>query len=153
MDVIEHTIDEDIDEILDRRLMAHLTTTAEEGPRHSPVWFLWEEECLWIIADTSKRTFTDRIERNPACSVGIVDFDPTTGRLHHIGFRGRATVEPLDPDRAERLLERYFRTDKEQWDQERFGDPQEWGDELVFVRFVPETVVARDQSYDLPAEA
>ena len=67
-------------------------------------------------------------------------------------MRGTATVEPLEPDRAERLLGRYFRTEKEYWNEERFGDPREWGDQLVFIRFDPETVVARDQSYAPPVE-
>lgn len=153
MDVVENSLDIELDQFLDRRLMAHLTTASEEGPRHSPVWFLWEDECLWILANTVERTFPDRIERDPHCAVGIVDFDPTTGRLHHVGFRGRATVEPLNPDRAERLLKRYFQTDKEKWDKDRFGDPHEWGDEMVFIRFVPETVVARDQSYEPPLDS
>lgn len=153
MEIIDHSLDADLEEFLDRRLMAHLTTASEEGPRHSPVWFLWEDECLWILANRQERTFPDRIERDSRCAVGIVDFDPATGRLHHVGVRGRATVEPLDPDRAERLLERYFRTDKDHWNQDRFGDPHEWGDEMVFVRVVPETVVARDQSYQPPVDA
>lgn len=152
MDVVEDSLDVALDRFLERRVMAHLTTSSADGPRHSPVWFLWEEECLWILANTAERTFPDRIERDPRCAVGIVDFDPTTGRLHHVGFRGRATVEPLDPDRAERLLERYFRTGSENWNGDRFGDPHEWGEEMVFIRFVPETVLARDQSYEPPGD-
>lgn len=152
MEIVENTLDEDLDSFLERRLMAHLTTASPQGPRHSPVWFLWEDGYLWVIADSAQRSFPDRIERDPRCAIGIVDFDATTGRLHHVGFRGRATVEPHDPERAERLLTRYFRADKDRWNRERFGDPHEWGDQMVFVRFDPETVVARDQTYDPPRE-
>ena len=65
----------------------------------------------------------------------------------HVGVRGRATVEPHDPARAKRLLRRYLGPDEDQWDEERFPDPETWGDRMVFVRVEPETVVARDQSY------
>lgn len=150
MDVLEHTLDITLDEFLERRLMAHLSTSSPDGPKHSPLWFLWEDDRLWFVASRQKRTFPDRIERDPACAVGIVDFDPETGRLHHVGFRGWATVKSLQPDRADRILKRYFRAEKEAWNQDRFGDPQEWGEEMVLIEFVPETVVARDQSYDVP---
>lgn len=152
MEIVENTLDVDLGTFLDRRLMAHLATTSPAGGRHAPVWYLWEDESIWIIADSSKRTFPDRIERDPRCAIGIVDFEPSTGRLQHVGFRGTASIEPHDPDRAERLMKRYFRADKDRWNRDRFGDPQEWGDDMVFVRFEPETVVARDQSYELPGE-
>ena len=56
-------------------------------------------------------------------------------------------MEPHDPERAERLLTGYLGSDREKWDEVRFGDPHEWGEEMVLLRFVPGTVVARDQSY------
>jgi hypothetical protein len=63
-------------------------------------------------------------------------------------MRGRATVEPFDPDRARRLLTRYLGPDERRWDQ-RFSttvtDPA--SEQAVLVRFVPETVIARDVSY------
>lgn len=150
MEIVDSDPEIDLNEVLDRRLIAHLSTSTEEGPRHSPVWFLWEDEQLWILANRDRRTFPDRIEREPVCAIGIVDFDPVTGRLHHVGFRGKASIEPLDPARAERLLGRYFQAPTDAWNRERFGDPREWGDEMVFVRFSPTTVVVRDQSYIPP---
>lgn len=152
MELVEDTLEVDIEDVLNRRLIAHLATNSPDGGRHAPVWFLWEDEAIWIIADGSKRSFPDRIEREPRCAIGIVDFDPTTGRLVHLGFRGRATIEPHDPERAERLMERYFRAPKSEWDADRFGDPERWGDDFVFVRFEPTTVVARDQSYEPPGQ-
>jgi nitroimidazol reductase NimA-like FMN-containing flavoprotein (pyridoxamine 5'-phosphate oxidase superfamily) len=151
MEILEDDPDVELDSFLERRLMAHLATTTGDAGRGSPVWFLWEDEAVWILANTDRRTFPDRIERHPDCEVTLVDFDPTTGRLEHVGLRGRGTVEPLEPDRAERLLERYFRAEKSTWNRERFGDPREWDEEMVFVRVDPETVVARDQSYAPPA--
>lgn len=31
-----------LDDLLQRPLFAHLSTVHEDGPRESPVWFLWE---------------------------------------------------------------------------------------------------------------
>ena len=134
----------ELDEFLSRPLFAHLATTSEHGPRESPVWFSWEEGALWIIGDSGD-TFPKRIENEARCAIGIVDFDPTTGLVQHAGFRGQATVEPLDRDRVQRLFSRYVGEEKARWDDvfsEALDDPG-----LVFVRFEPETVVVRDQSY------
>jgi hypothetical protein len=70
-----------------------------------------------------------------------------SGRVHHAGFRGRATIEPFDAGRAKRLLARYLGPKAESWP-ERFratlADVSN-----VLVRFEPETAVARDVSYDV----
>jgi nitroimidazol reductase NimA-like FMN-containing flavoprotein (pyridoxamine 5'-phosphate oxidase superfamily) len=135
----------DVDEFLSRPLFAHLATTSEDGPRESPVWFLWEEGALWILGSRRTDSFPARLEREPRCAIGIVDFDLTTGLVQHVGFRGRATVEKLDRGREKRLLARYLGSDETQWDsrfRESLGDAG-----TVFVRFEPETAVARDVSY------
>lgn len=142
-----------LNQVLSRPLFAHLATASEQVPRESPVWFLWEEEALWIIGNHRTDTFPKRIEREPCCAIGIVDFDIATGLVRHLGFRGRARLEPHDEERMKRLLHRYLGEQEQQWDP-RFvavlGDGN-W----VFVRFEPETAVVRDQSYqvnkDVPA--
>jgi Pyridoxamine 5'-phosphate oxidase len=135
-----------IDEILSRPLFAHLATLSEHGPRESPVWFLWEDESLWIIGNYRTDSFPKRIESDARCAIGIVDFEVSTGLVQHVGFRGRARLEPHDENRLKRLLGRYM-GELENWD-ERFveiiGDT-----DYVFVRFEPETAVVRDQSYKL----
>lgn len=98
----------DIDEFLSRPLFGHLATASEEGPRDSPVWFLWEEAALWIIGSRATDSFPRRIEGEPRCAVGVVEFDGSTGLVHHVGLRGRATVEPFAAERARRLLIRYL---------------------------------------------
>ncbi len=138
----------DLEEFLSRPLFAHLATASEHGPRESPVWFSWEGGAIWIIGDSGD-TFPMRVERDPRCAVGIVDFDPATGLVQHAGFRGRATVGPFDRNRARRLFSRYLGEGETGWDEvfvEALGDPG-----LVFVRFEPETVVVRDQSYAVAA--
>lgn len=155
MEILENTLDVPLETFLDRRLFAHLAMVSPEGyPRHAPLWFIWEDEQLWFIVDTEQRTIPDRIEYEPKTAVAVVDFDPQTGTLVHVGMRGESTIEPFDADRAERLLLRYFRAPKETWNPDRFGDPQEWDESrYVFVRFDPETVVIRDQSYEIPGES
>ncbi len=133
-------------ELLARPLFAHLATASEHGPRESPVWFLWEEGALWIIGNYKTDTFPKRIEREPRCAVGVVDFEVATGLVRHVGFRGRARLAPHDPARMERLLGRYM-GERDAWDPrfvEILDDP-----DYIFVRFEPDTAVVRDQSYEL----
>jgi hypothetical protein len=110
------------------------------------VWFLWEDDAVWIIASRRTDTFRARLERDPRCAIGIVDFDRERGTVQHVGMRGWATIEPFDPQRGRRLLARYLGDSTETWDR-RFRDTLSDPDN-IFVRAVPETVVARDQSYE-----
>jgi hypothetical protein len=135
-----------LDDLLSRPLFAHLATASDEGPRESPVWFLWEEGALWVIGNYKTDTFPKRVEREPRCAVGVVDFDPATGLVRHAGFRGRARLMPHDPARMERLLGRYM-GERGRWDP-RFVEILDDAD-YVFIRFEPETAVVRDQSYQL----
>lgn len=125
-------------------MFCHLATVSRTGdPRSSPLWYHWEDEALWIIAD-DERTYTTRIERHPAVAVSVVDFDPTTGRVVHVGMRGTASLEPLDDGIVRRKLTRYLGPDSDAWDPMFHGlDPDRWH----LIRVDPETVVARDQTY------
>ncbi len=49
-----------------RPLFAHLATALEDGPRDSPVWFLWEDGALWIIGNKKTDTFPKRIQKTRA---------------------------------------------------------------------------------------
>lgn len=132
----------DLNDFLTKPLFAHLSTVVEGLPRDSPVWFHWENSELWIIG-TSSDTFPDRVKKNPNCAIGIVDFNPKKGLVLHAGFRGLGTVEPFNKTIAHRLLSRYLGPNVNEWDP-RFRDLD---DSNVLIRFVPETVVVRDQSY------
>jgi hypothetical protein len=136
-----------LEELLARPLFAHLATASAQGPRESPVWFLWEDEAVWIIGNYKTDTFPARIEAEPRCALGIVDFDRSSGMVQHVGFRGRAHLLPHDAARLQRLLSRYLGQRFEDWDSrfvEILGDA-----DYVFVCFVPETAVVRDQSYSV----
>jgi nitroimidazol reductase NimA-like FMN-containing flavoprotein (pyridoxamine 5'-phosphate oxidase superfamily) len=138
----------ELDEFLSRPLFAHLATAGELGPRESPVWFLWDESRVWVIGSRATDTFPERIEREPRCAIGIVDFDRLTGLVQHVGLRGRASIEAFDAQRAGRLLARYLGPNEPGWDA-RFLATLEDPDakQAVLVRFTPETIVARDVSY------
>ena len=136
----------DLDEFLARPLFGYLATACEDGSRVSPVWFLWEEGAMWVMGNRETDTFPTRIERDPRSALAIVDFNRKSGLVHHIGMRGRARVLPFDKERARRLLHRYLGTQEDEWDARRFIEPLDIPDN-VFIRFEPETVVARDQSY------
>jgi hypothetical protein len=147
MNLIENTLEVDLEEFLARPLFCFLAQRSGAGPRLSPLWFDWADERIWIIAQLDGRSYPDRVRRDPATAVAIVDFDLATGRVEHVGMRGRASLEPYDETRAERLLEGYLGERREEWSEAFLGlDP----DRYRLLEFAPETVVARDQSYPAP---
>jgi hypothetical protein len=133
----------DLEEFLARPLFAHLATSSEEGPRESPVWFHWDGTAIWIIGGTS---FPQNIKRDPRCALGIVDWNRETGLTHHVGFRGRAEVLPFDCAMAKTIFRRYCGPNEADWDR-RFDDVFAGEAGLEMVRFLPDTIVIRDQSY------
>lgn len=139
-----------MDDVLSRPLFAHLATASEEGCRESPVWFLWEGGSLWVIGNYRTDSFPKRIEREALCAIGVVDFDARTGLVQHVGFRGRAYLQPHDEERMKRLLTRYM-GELEDWDS-RFVEILD-DEEYIFIRFDPETAVVRDQSYKVKEES
>jgi len=135
--------DFDINAFLQRPLFAHLATVSEEGPCESPVWFLWEDHALWLIADEHS-SYAKRLEKDSRAAVGIVDFDLERGFLQHVGMRGTARVFPMDKQRLQRLLARYLGPESEwdDWFKQNVIDRQS-----RMIQIMPSTVVARDQSY------
>ncbi|MBC5799303.1 MAG: pyridoxamine 5'-phosphate oxidase family protein [Candidatus Eremiobacteraeota bacterium] len=133
-----------LDEFLGRPLFAHLATGSPDGPRESPVWFLWEESAIWLIG-TSQDSFPKRVVNEPRCAIGIVDFDLERGLLQHVGMRGTATVEDLNHERLCRLLRRYLGENWESWNP---GFVARVIDRIdLMIRFDPRSVVMNDQPY------
>jgi len=133
----------ELEEFLSRPLFAHLATSSEDGPRESPVWFHWDGKYVWVIGGTS---FPQSIIREPRCAIGIVDFRPSTGLVHHVGMRGSAVVLPFDKSIVCAVYRKYLGSDQEKWDK-RFESSWTGEEEMRLVRFSPEVVVIRDQSY------
>ena len=148
MNIIERKVDDgqraifDLDEFLSRPLFAHLSTASDDGPRESPVWFLWQNGVVWIIGGES---FPKNVQGEPRVAIGFVDFNPETGRLHHVGMRGVAAVLPYSQETASLIVQKYCGP-AEHWDR-RFDDIRSGECALPMIRFVPKTVVMRDQSY------
>lgn len=145
MDVVEDTLAVDVKTFLARPLFCFLATASSEGPRVSPLWYLWEEGAIWIAVNPERKSYPARIEREPRTAVAVVDFDASRGLVQHVGMRGTASVEAFDSERARRLFRRYLGPE-DRWDG-RFHGVFDRADRYRFVRFEPETVVARDQSY------
>ncbi len=143
--------DFDMDEFLSRPLMAHLATTAESGACESPLWYVWEDQAVWLLAEVGYNSFQERIQRDGRCAIGFVDFSPSTGRIQHLGMRGIARSEPWDDARAMRFLRRYYRAYLGYREPPtRPGDVPITGRfPMIWVRFDPETMVLKDQSFAL----
>lgn len=145
MDIRENSLKVPLPEFLERSLFCFLGQVSPGGePRISPLWYLWEDERIWCIADTVGKSYARRVEQRPETAVAIADFDVTSGRVEHVGMRGRAQLVSLEGKRVNRLLQRYLGEGMDDWDP-RFADldSERWS----FIRFDPETVVARDQSF------
>jgi hypothetical protein len=133
--------------LLDRPLMANLATIGADGPRNAPVWFVWEDDALWMLGSEGASSVR-RIGADPRCAVEIVDFRNADGILLHLGFRGRASIEPICPARFRRLLARYLGPDETQWNAwfidriARIEDPAG-----RFIRLAPEATFTNNVSY------
>ena len=136
--------DFEIEDVLCKPLMAHLSTVEEGVPRDSPVWFLWEDSCLWIFG-TSKDSFVKRLQAELKCAAGIVEYDLEKGILKHVGIRGIASLASCDKDCLMRFVAKYLGNDKQNWNPwfiENVVDPLD-----AMIRIVPESIVAKNVSF------
>jgi nitroimidazol reductase NimA-like FMN-containing flavoprotein (pyridoxamine 5'-phosphate oxidase superfamily) len=136
--------DFEIEEVLCKPLMAHLSTVEKGAPRDSPVWFLWEESCLWIFG-TLKDSFVKRLGVEPKCAAGIVEYDLGKGILKHVGIRGTASLASCDKDRLMRFVSKYLGEDKQDWNPwfiENVVDPLD-----AMIKITPESIVAKNVSF------
>ncbi|MEF8812757.1 MAG: pyridoxamine 5'-phosphate oxidase family protein [Halovenus sp.] len=140
MEILENTLEGQLESVLDRPLFCFFgTVTPECHPRISPLWVLWEDNAVWITADTVEKSDTERVAQRPETALAVVDFDVHTGRVEHVGMRGTAAVT-----RARRLLRKYLGEEIDEWDPGFVDlDPDRWSS----IQFTPDTVVARDQSF------
>ena len=137
----------DPEDVLALPLVAILSTLSPDGPRNAPVWYAWEDGALWMLSSEDASS-AKRLGADPRCAVEIVDYDNAGGILRHLGLRGRASVEPNDPDRFRRLLRRYLDPEPIRWNA--------WFVENVarieapsgrMIRLVPESTFTNDVSY------
>ena len=136
--------DFEFDVVLQKPLMAHLSTVEVNEPRDTPVWFIWEDDCVWIFG-TNEDSFIRRLKTEQRCALGIVDFDLDKGVLRHVGIRGTSNIEDVDPNRLFRFVSKYLGDDKEKWNEwfvKNIVDPLD-----VMVQIMPKTMVAKDVSF------
>jgi nitroimidazol reductase NimA-like FMN-containing flavoprotein (pyridoxamine 5'-phosphate oxidase superfamily) len=136
--------DFDIETVLNKPLMAHLSTVEKGEPRDSPVWFIWEDSNLWIFG-TNEDSFIKRLEAEPRCASGIVDFDLQSGTLKHVGIRGIAQIESINQERLRRFVSKYLGANAEQWNKwfvTHIVDPLN-----VMVKITPKSIVAKNLSF------
>jgi hypothetical protein len=107
-----HTFDPQA--LLQMPLMANLATMSADGPRNSPVWFIWEDGAIWMLGD-SGGSAVKRLHADPRCAVELVHFNRDKGHLLHLGLRGSASIAPMDAERFRRLLDRYLGEDRSRW--------------------------------------
>lgn len=134
-------------ELLSLPLMANLATVTEDGaPRNAPMWYLWEDDALWLLGDRQSSS-VQRLASDARCAVEIVKFDNKGGVLLHLGLRGEATVESMRPELFRRLLAKYL------------GDEAAWNAWFIetiariededgrLIKLVPESMFTNNVSY------
>jgi hypothetical protein len=109
----------DLDEFLSRPLFGYLATASDAGSRVSPVWFLWEEEAIWIIGNRETDSFPARIERDSRSAFAIVDFDRKAGSSSTLACGGeQASCPSTESAQGGSCIAIWARTN--QWDAQRF---------------------------------
>jgi len=136
--------DFDVIDVLAKPLMAHLASASTDGPRESPLWFLWEDGLIWLIG-RSKDSFVIRLRADPRCAIGVVEFDVQRRVLRHVGIRGVAEVQEMSRPRLERLLRRYRGSDVRSWNDWFVANVVDPLDVMICV--TPRSTVANDYSY------
>ncbi|WGH79226.1 pyridoxamine 5'-phosphate oxidase family protein [Jannaschia ovalis] len=137
----------DPDRVLALPLVANLATvTADGAPRNAPVWFAWEAGVMWMLGAEDGASVR-RLARDPRCAVEVVEYDNEAGVMRHVGLRGTATVEPMDPALFRRLLARYLGPEAgwNPWfitEVARIEDPAG-----CLIRLAPESVFTNDVSF------
>ncbi len=135
--------DFNIQNVLSKPLMLYLATVCEEGPRSSPLWFLYEDEKIWLFG-TDKDSFIKRLRNDPRCALSVVDFNLKSGILLHVGIRGMATLQQVNPERLRRFVGKYLGYDTDSWNKWFIKNVVDPVDMMVEVK--PKTIVAKDVS-------
>lgn len=137
----------DPSELLSLPLMANVATVTQDGaPRNAPMWYLWEDDALWLLGDRHSST-VQRLWSDARCAVEITNFDNEGGVLLHLGLRGEASIERMQPTLFRRLLTKYL-GEKETWNAWFIDNIARIDDEDGrLIKLVPESVFCNNVSY------
>ena len=144
---------EEIDDFLNQKLVARLTSIRPDGYPHStPFWYTWDGEALWVIlgSGTRPRQHIRNLRENPKVSV-VVDRDvrPEQGGLldaQGVTLRGTAelsTDEGLQDTVGRELLKKYIGKDDDQVFDELLQDGKP-GKNRVVLKIMPRKTSAWD---------
>ena len=133
-----------IEDVLCKPLMIHLSSIVKGEPRSSPLWFLYEDQKIWLFG-TKKDSFIKRLKKYPKCALSITDFSLERGVLKHVGIRGESSVLDLDSDRLERFVSKYLGNDPKNWNKWFVDHVVNPLDQMVVV--ILKTTVAKDVSF------
>lgn len=133
----------DVEHFLSRRLVGRLAT---EGPVVRPFWFVWEEECFWMITGAWS-ILDERLATNPEFEAVIDTCDLVTGETCQVIAHGTASVVDFDVERGRRILTKYAGPHEDDWDA-RFQlrpDPSVYGTRLA--RLAPDDIWTVDLTF------
>jgi nitroimidazol reductase NimA-like FMN-containing flavoprotein (pyridoxamine 5'-phosphate oxidase superfamily) len=119
---------------------------ATNGPRVTPVWFLWEESAFWWLTGPWS-VLPERLATDPTVALVVDSCDLATGQVRQVRAWGAATIVPYDSDRAYRKLSRYLGADVGRWDTSRFRIEDPGSTDTRFVRLEPTRLAAIDLSF------
>lgn len=130
--------------VLSKPLMLHLATDCREGPRSSPLWFLYEEKKIWLFG-TSNDSFVNRLKEDARCALSVVDFNLDKGILLHVGMRGKAVLHSIDKKRLYRFVGKYLGNNPTSWNawfRKSIVEPID-----VMISIDPTSTVSKDVSF------
>ena len=129
-------------EFLTRKLIGRLATALPDGQPHVvPVWFLWEDDAIWISSYRSTRKVID-IERNHKCAI-VIDIENANGGLAAVMLEGTSELVSMPPaevrQRIERIYTKYLGSEGV-----LEADPQTWlnSPENVLIKLTPTRIKA-----------
>lgn len=102
------------DFIGDRRLIAHLATSADDRPHVVPVWYGYDDGTIEVLTSGGK---VERLRENPRASVSVQQ--DTDGRADwYVSILGTATVVEdagSVAEAARRVFPKYLGDDETEW--------------------------------------
>ncbi|QYN22751.1 pyridoxamine 5'-phosphate oxidase family protein [Amycolatopsis sp. DSM 110486] len=139
----------DVDEYLAQPLTARVAT---DGPTVRPTWYLWEDHTFWILSGQWSH-LPAHVRASPRLALTVDVCDLATGLVRQVVASGPAAVVAFDVPRGRRKLVRYLGPDEQRWDPRFRAYLNEAERGTVWVRLTPETLRAKDLSYEVNAAA
>ncbi len=97
----------EVQEFLSRPLLARLATASLDAQPHVvPVWFLWEDDAVWVSSYRSTRKIGD-LERNPKCAI-VIDVEQGQGQVSAVMIEGTAELVSVPRGETRARIERVY---------------------------------------------